>query len=129
MFAALMADRMVKSFICSVENLAMRTHQQIDTRSRAMHALVAAKIRANPALFDHVKVTLARWRTIVSASSQPYLIEWESLVNEGLEPCLAIAVQNSQRADALRQSSPFTGILTNAERFAFLKSWKFDHAT
>ncbi len=93
-----------------------------------MHALVAAKIRANPAFFNHVKITLARWRTIVSASSQAYLIEWESLVNEGLELSLAMAAENSQRADALRQSSQFAGILTNAERFAFLKSWKLDHA-
>ena len=106
----------------------MRTHQQIDARSRAMHALVAAKIRANPALFEHVKATLARWRVIVSASSQPYLIEWERLANEGVEPCLIFAVENSEQADVMRQSSPFTGILTNAERFAFLKNWKFEDA-
>jgi hypothetical protein len=104
----------------------MRTYQQLDARSRAMHALVMAKIRANPMLFEHVKTTLARWRVIVCESSQPYLIEWEQLVNAGVEPCLAMAIEDSQRADAMRQSSPFTGILTNAERFAFLKNWKFD---
>jgi hypothetical protein len=40
----------------------MRTGPQLDARSRAMHGLVVTKIRANPALFDHVKTTLARWR-------------------------------------------------------------------
>jgi hypothetical protein len=99
----------------------MRTYEQLNARSRAMHVLVAAKIRANPMLFEHVKTTLARWRVIVCESSQPYLIEWEQLVNAGLEPCFAMAVEDLQRADALRQPSPFTGILTNVERFAFLK--------
>lgn len=104
----------------------MRTGSQLDARSRAMHALVASKIRANPALFERVKTTLARWRLTVYEAPQPHLIEWEQLVNAGIEPCLAAAVEDSQRADAMRQSSLFAGILTNAERFAFLKSWKFE---
>ncbi|MFA7239213.1 MAG: hypothetical protein WC091_03810 [Sulfuricellaceae bacterium] len=50
-------------------------------------------------------------------------------MNQGIDASLAIAVEDSQRATALRQSSPFSGILTNQERFAFLKAWNNDHAT
>ncbi len=106
----------------------MRTHQEIDARSRMLHRIVAQKLRQDPALFEVARATLARWRTSVGAPSQPYLLQWENLVEEGLDACLAVAVEESQRADALRQCSPFSGILTNSERFSFLKTWKHDHA-
>lgn len=107
----------------------MRTHQEIDERSLAIHRLVAERIRQNPALFDKAKETLARWRKTVCVSSQPYLYEWELLMNQGIEACLVVAVEESERATALRQSSPFAGILSNQDRFAFLKTWSLDHAT
>ncbi len=106
----------------------MRTHQEIDARSLMLHRLVVQKIWQDPALFDVARATLARWRARVGAPSQPYLAQWESLMGEGLEACLAVAIEESQRADALRQCSPFCGILTNSERFSLLKTWKQDHA-
>jgi hypothetical protein len=105
----------------------MQTHQDIDARSLALHRLVAEKLRRDPDLFNAAGATLARWRRTVSAHSQPYLEEWERLMGQGLEACLAVAVEDSQRATALRQSSPFAGVLSNAERFAFLKAWRQAH--
>ena|SRR5436190_2008772 len=106
----------------------MRTHQQIDQRSLAMHRLIAAKIRRDRALFEKAKATLARWRDNVSGHSQPYLEEWERLMNQNMEACLGVAVQDTEWAAAMRQCSPFAGALTNRERFAFLKTWNRDHA-
>jgi hypothetical protein len=100
------------------------THLKIDQRSLALHRLVVEKIRKNPALFDNVKRTLTHWRSIVSVNSQPYLEEWEQLVNKGIDTCLTAAVEDSEHADALRQTSPFCGILTNQERFVFFKEWR-----
>ena len=105
----------------------MRTHQEIDQRSLALHRLVAERIMCDPVLFEKAKKTLARWRATVSIASQPYLEEWECLMNQGIESCLAVAVEDSRRAAALRQSSPFSGFLSNRERFAFLKAWRRDH--
>ena len=105
----------------------MRTHQEIDRRSVALHRLVAERVRRDPSLFEKARVTLARWRETVCISSQPYLNEWEQLMNQGVEACLSVAVEDSERATALRQSSPFSGVLTNRERFAFLKQWRNDH--
>lgn len=102
----------------------MKTHQDIDRRSLALHRLVADKLRHDPDLFDKVKQTLGRWRVTVCASSQPYLAEWERLADQGLEVCLRMSEEDSERARALRQASPFTGVLTNKERFAFLKTWR-----
>ena len=105
----------------------MRTHQELDQRSLMLHRFVAGKMRKDPSLFAVAKATLARWRAAGGAASQPYLAQWELLMNEGMEACLAVAVEQSQRGDALRQSSPFSGILTNSERFTLLKTWKFSH--
>lgn len=105
----------------------MRTHQEIDARSLALHRLIADKIRRDPTLFEKARGTLARWRTMVCAASQPYLEEWDHLMSLGMDACLAAAVEESQHATALRQSSPFSGILSNSERFAFLKNWSCGH--
>lgn len=106
----------------------MKDHRDIDERSLELHRLIAGKIRRNPALLEKVKATLARWKESVGPNSQPYLDEWERLMRQGMGPCLAVAEERSERAAALRQSSPFTGILSASERFAFLKSWKPHHA-
>ena len=107
----------------------MRTHQEIDQRSLAMHRLVADKIRREPARFDAARATVARWRLTVCATTQPYLAEWEHLMQQGMDTCLAVAVEDSPHATALRQSSPFTRVLSNTERFEFLKTWRSHHAT
>ena len=105
----------------------MKTHQEIDERSLAMHRLVAARIEQDPAMFVKAKATLARWRNCVSTSSQPWLDEWERLMDRGVEACLAEALEDSQKAAALRKSSPFSGVLSNRERFAFLREWRRAH--
>lgn len=93
-----------------------------------MHRLVAEKIRHDPASFERVRATLEDWRRTVAPNAQPYLAEWERLASKGVEACLAVATEDSERARALRQCSPFVGILTNRERFAFLRNWKRQHA-
>lgn len=95
------------------------THQELDARSLAMHRLIAEKVRRDPSLFENVRATLARWRPTTAPGTLPYHEEWERLVSEGTEACLAVAVEDSERARALRQCSPFTGILTPEERLAF----------
>ena len=107
----------------------MRSHQEIDARSLELHRLIAAKVRRDPALLDRVRLTLQRSRDPGNPSrAEPYLSEWERLMAEGLEQVLAAAVEESERAEALRQCSPFAGILSPTERFAFLKAWAATHA-
>lgn len=106
----------------------MHTHQEVELRSLALHRLVAEKIRRDPALMRRAEATLRHWRTRVSPASQPYIEDWERLVHQGLDVCLAIAVEDSPRATALRQCSPFTGVLTHQERFSFLRDWGRAHA-
>lgn len=106
-----------------------RTHQLLDRRSLELHQLIAARLREHPERLDRVRQTLARWRIIVGPRSQPYVVEWQRLVDAGLEAALAKAVEDSEHATALRQCSPFGSVLTPKERFAFFKQWSRDHAT
>ncbi len=105
----------------------MLTHPEIDARSRALHRLVADKVRLEPARFERARTILRHWRIVVCENSQPYLAEWEGLFRQGVEPTLAVAVEDSERADALRQCSPLAGVLTNRERWAFLRDWSRSH--
>lgn len=89
-----------------------------------MHRLVAQKIRAEPTLADRVRATLAKWLHAASPRSQPYLREWQRLFDAGIDAALAVATEDSERGAAMRQSSPFCGVLTNKERFGFLAEWK-----
>jgi hypothetical protein len=103
------------------------THQQIDARSLELHRLIADKIRSNPALFERARATLARFRRIVDRRSQPYLVEWEQVFERGMEAALALATEDSQHAEAMRQSAPFAGILTHQERWTFFRDWWSQH--
>lgn len=100
-----------------------------DMRSLALHFAVADKLRKQPELFAVVPKTLERWRQTVAASSQGYLSEWALLVHQGMEAALTVATEDSEHAQTLRQCSPFGGILSHQERFAFLKSWSEQHAS
>jgi len=107
----------------------MPTHQEIDQRSLALHRLVADKIRADTGLMGEAEAVLRRWYQLASPRTFAYLDDWHRLLQSGVEPCLAVATEDSERAAALRQASPLACLLSNQERFAFLKDWRLHHAT
>ena len=107
----------------------MPTHQELDQRSLAMHRLVADKVLADAQLLDQAKAILHRWHLAASPRTVGYLDVWQGLLDSGVDACLAVATEDSERAAALRQSSPLACLLSNQERFAFLKDWKARHAT
>jgi transcriptional regulator with XRE-family HTH domain len=99
-----------------------RDHRSLDARSLAMHRRIADKIRAQPALLNRARETIERWEARgAGAASRPYLEAWRRLIDQGLETALAVAVDPGERGNAMRQASPFTGILDNRERWALLR--------
>lgn len=98
----------------------MHTPAEIDARSLALHHAAARRLRQEPARFERVKGTLARWRATVHPASQPLLAQWEALVAQGLEACLRAAEDPSERGQTLRQASPLAGVLEPRERFRVL---------
>jgi hypothetical protein len=104
-------------------------HESLDQRSLELHRRVAQKLRQNPFLLARAVDTLERWRANAPTQVMPYLDEWKYLLDAGLEECLSIAVEESERATALRQNSPLSCLLSPSERWEFLKEWKRHYET
>lgn len=104
----------------------MRTHLQIDELNLALGRAIAEKLRAQPELFDTVvRPRLRRWRQAVEsgdAASRHYLEQWEGLAAAGIRACIMRVCEQSEEAIALRQASPFAGVLTSLERMAVIRS-------
>lgn len=102
----------------------MNSHRHIDERSRDLHQLIADKIRLDPGLMQRPRQTLQRWTEMPAGANAPYLAAWNRLFSLDIEALLRAATEDNEAANALRQCSPFCGVLSNRERFEFLKNWR-----
>jgi hypothetical protein len=91
-------------------------HRRIDERSLVMHRAIADKLRAEPALLGIAHENLERWYE-TAGHSRPYLDEWRRILTLPLEEVLAALARDDERMTALRQSSPFAGVLAPDERW------------
>ena len=100
----------------------VRSHEWIDQRSLALHEAVAAKLEAQPQLVEVARANLQRW---LSTNPAEALREWK-LVLDGiaLPELVALLRSPGDEAARLRQSSPFAGLLTPAERQSILNDYE-----
>ena len=102
------------------------SHQWIDRCNLARARRIAEKIREKPDLMEKAWRTLRHWKKI----SRPWpacFREWERiLTNNTTERVLKILTQDNDEGQRLRQSDPFIGILTEAERMWFLEHYEED---
>lgn len=91
-------------------------HERIDQRSLAMHRAIAEKLRARPELLQIARDNIERWYPC-AGGSQPYLDEWRRMLDFPLEELISLFLQDNQRMTALRQASPFAGVLEPKERW------------
>lgn len=96
-------------------------HNRLDERSLALHRLVAEKVVADPALLDKARGNMRRWQEN-HGSLSPALAEWDRILSGPADQVARFLVERSEKATRLRQSSPFTGILTEPERLAIYES-------
>lgn len=102
----------------------MHTPRELDRKSLELHRLAVQKIKADPALFCRVQETLTRFMAKAGAMPSRYLMEWQAILDQGMDAALPVAVEDSERAQVLRSTSPFAGVLDEEERLAFLAAWK-----
>lgn len=102
----------------------MKEHSLIDERSLAFDRLIAEKIRANPLLLAKAQENLHRWMKTCSSRVKPVLLEWQKEIDGPMNRLMKLLVATDERAVRLRQSSPFAGILTSAERNQIIKEFK-----
>jgi len=100
----------------------MRSHEWIDARSLALHEAVAARVEAQPQLLEVARANLKRW---LAARPAAPLREWQQLLDTlPLAALLRLLRSPDEEAARLRQSSPFAGLLTPAERQAILSRYE-----
>ena len=93
-------------------------HQLNDRRRLFTHRAIAAKIDANPMLLDKASANLERWRIhSFNGALPPALLEWRDMLSALPWPAIRrVLTLDCEESNRLRQSTPFTGILTQAER-------------
>ncbi|HJU15420.1 MAG TPA: hypothetical protein VJ770_03035 [Stellaceae bacterium] len=105
-----------------MDNRLHSDHSRLDERSLTMHKLIAAKVLADPALLDKARDNLRRWQQM-DGSPKLALAEWEQILSGPIDQIAQFLTERSGRATRLRQSSPFAGVLSEAERQAIYESF------
>lgn len=93
----------------------MKDHHAIDRRSLEMARRIVAKIDADPARagLDHARDVCRRWVERGNRSAR----EWMKILEGPWSEVRAILLDDSEEGRRLRQTDPFCGILTPAERW------------
>jgi hypothetical protein len=101
-----------------------RAHEWINQRSLALDEAVAAKLCAQPELLEVANANLARWAEQRGGKLPLALLERKDILNTwSLEQTLAELTNHIEKARRRRQSSPFSGILSPAERNAIFRQF------
>lgn len=95
-------------------------HRTAEERGLALHAEVAYRLRADPAVLEAARHRLERWAAN-GAMAQRWAEAWRDILARPLEEIVALLVEPSQRANDLRQCSPFAGALDPRTRWAILR--------
>jgi len=95
-------------------------HARIEARSLAMHGAIAEKVRKNPRLLEAAGENIRRWRR--QGVDVTAFAEWEAILERGVGETVRVLTDPSENAARLRQSTPFTGVLTPKERRRFFEA-------
>ena len=101
----------------------LQGHERIDQRSIAMHRVIAMKILAEPELLAIAHENIAR-AIAASNRSSHYAKTWSDILTKSLFEIAQLLEEDSETMRALRQATPFAGILTPAERWAIYDEFK-----
>ena len=82
-----------------------------------MHRAIAAKLRCGLEPIEIAIRNLDRWAPSANHSA-PYLEQWRKILALPVEEIAALLEEDSERMAALRQASPFAGVLSPQERWS-----------
>lgn len=96
-----------------------------DRRSRLIHSYIADMIRAKPELLSIAKTRIEK-QIVNDPPKHPKdaAYEWQAILNTwSLDDVLNFIVSDTEKADQLRQSTPFVGYIDNKERWKLHKAF------
>jgi len=85
-----------------------------------MHRLIAERLREDPSLLSVARAHLSRWRSEGTLATS-YIDAWQTLIDGPMSELLSVITNESETCRALRQTTPFAGLLKPRERWALLK--------
>ncbi len=94
----------------------LNAHRLAEERSLAFHRAVADKIASDPETLERARARVREW--VASGDVAPYYArEWDEILSRPLEDIRAKLVEDSERARALRQVTPFAGAIDPRTRW------------
>ena len=84
-------------------------------RSLQMHAAVARRLARDASLLTKARERLA-YLEQVNPAGRVYHTRWKDLIDGSLARLLRVMTEDSEASDALRKESPFSTLVTPAER-------------
>ena len=97
--------------------------QDHDLRSLAWHTHVVERMREDPELMQKALAIGTRWLALGPRRSDVYIRAWVELLRQDIEAVAEVATASTERATAMRQSSPVACVLGREERNAFWAAW------
>ena len=95
----------------------MISHKTIDRINAEQDRLIAGKLRRNPGLLRLARNNLRRWSARDGRRVRPAFVEWSAILSRLTRAEIAEFLgSDTLMARRLRQSSPFAGALSDAER-------------
>lgn len=101
----------------------MVDHRDIDARSLAFGTRIADRLRADPALVAIATANIDRWYPTASAGVRKALDEWRVILDGPLDDVIRVLTAVDEESVRLRQSSPFAGLMTEAERLSIIREF------
>ncbi len=87
-----------------------------------MHQLMANRLRDNPARLSKARSFIDRQLASCTPPSRHWAKEWQQLIDGPFDMLLEFMVERSERADQMRKSNPFAGLIASAERWAIIRA-------
>ena len=94
----------------------MDGHRTAERRSLAYHQAITARLQSDPALVEQARVRVESWRATDTHSR--WVDAWVTLLDRPLAELCRALVDPGEQMTALRQMTPFAGVLNPRTRWA-----------
>jgi hypothetical protein len=101
----------------------MDLHRLAEARSLAIHTEIAERLLSDGSILDRARDTLRHWSRDGRIAIE-YAKQWEAWLSRSPEDIAALLSDEGEEASALRQNSPFVGIVDPRRRWAIWRDVK-----
>lgn len=97
-------------------------HRVHELRSLVLHAIIAEKARTDPRIIARARERVANWERDGGPTHPPWTAHWRDLLDMDDELIIAALARDDELMRDMRQSSPFAGAVTDAERLGVIRA-------